>query len=82
MKVFAVTCLWVFLIASGLSTVPREDAPGNLAIIGRYVLTPDIFDLIRDTQPGKGGEIQITDAMTQAQCGCVLAYKLKDLWQY
>lgn len=56
----------------------REDAPGNLAIIGRYILTPDIFDLIRDTQPGKGGEIQITDAlMTQAQRGCVLAYKFK-----
>ena len=56
----------------------REDAPSNLAIIGRYILTPDIFDLIRDTEPGKGGEIQITDAlMTQAQRGCVLAYKFK-----
>ncbi len=56
----------------------KEDAPSNLAIIGRYILTPDIFDLIRDTQPGKGGEIQITDAlMTQAQRGCVLAYKFK-----
>ena len=56
----------------------QEDAPGNLAIIGRYILTPNIFDLIRDTQPGKGGEIQITDAlMTQAQRGCVLAYKFK-----
>ncbi|WP_422136884.1 UTP--glucose-1-phosphate uridylyltransferase GalU [Endozoicomonas sp. ALD040] len=56
----------------------REEAPSNLAIIGRYILTPDIFDLIRDTQPGKGGEIQITDAlMTQAQLGCVLAYKFK-----
>ena len=56
----------------------KEDAPSNLAIIGRYILTPDIFDLIADTQPGKGGEIQITDAlMTQAQRGCVLAYKFK-----
>ncbi|WP_257294616.1 sugar phosphate nucleotidyltransferase, partial [Endozoicomonas sp. YOMI1] len=56
----------------------REDAPSNLAIIGRYILTPDIFDLIRDTQPGQGGEIQITDAlMAQAQRGCVLAYKFK-----
>ena len=55
-----------------------EDAPGNLAIIGRYILTPDIFDLIHDTQPGKGGEIQITDAlMAQAQRGCVMAYKFK-----
>ncbi|USE35712.1 UTP--glucose-1-phosphate uridylyltransferase GalU [Endozoicomonas sp. SCSIO W0465] len=56
----------------------KEDAPSNLAIIGRYILTPDIFDLIRDTEPGKGGEIQITDAlMAQAQKGCVMAYKFK-----
>ena len=55
-----------------------EDAPSNLAIIGRYILTPDIFDLIHDTQPGKGGEIQITDAlMAQAQRGCVMAYKFQ-----
>ncbi len=40
-----------------------EDAPSNLAIIGRYILTPDIFDLIEETEPGKGGEIQITDAL-------------------
>ncbi|CAH0315837.1 UTP--glucose-1-phosphate uridylyltransferase [Pseudomonas koreensis] len=57
-----------------------QDAPSNLAIIGRYILTPDIFDLIADTEPGKGGEIQITDAlMKQAQNGCVLAYKFKSL---
>ena len=55
-----------------------EDAPGNLAIIGRYILTPDIFDQIHDTEPGKGGEIQITDAlMAQAQRGCVMAYKFQ-----
>ena len=54
---------------------PPEDAPSNLAIIGRYILTPDIFKLIEETEPGKGGEIQITDAlMKQAQDGCVLAY--------
>ena len=53
-------------------------APSNLAIIGRYILTPDIFDIIKDTPPGKGGEIQITDALlTQAKKGCVLAYKFK-----
>ncbi|GLQ75754.1 UTP--glucose-1-phosphate uridylyltransferase [Vibrio sp. vnigr-6D03] len=51
-------------------------APSNLAIIGRYILTPDIFELIEKTEPGKGGEIQITDALLkQAQSGCVLAYK-------
>ncbi len=53
-------------------------APSNLAIIGRYILTPDIFDIIEQTEPGKGGEIQITDALLkQAQSGCVLAYKFK-----
>ena len=53
-------------------------APSNMAIIGRYIMTPDIFDLIEQTEPGKGGEIQITDALLkQAQTGCVLAYKFK-----
>lgn len=56
----------------------KEEAPSNLAIIGRYILTPDIFDIIRDVKPGKGGEIQITDALqVQAQRGCVMAYKFK-----
>ncbi|UZE97653.1 UTP--glucose-1-phosphate uridylyltransferase GalU [Alkalimarinus alittae] len=55
-----------------------KDAPSNLAIIGRYILTPDIFDIIENTPPGKNGEVQITDAlMTQARNGCVLAYKFK-----
>ena len=55
-----------------------EDAPSNMAIIGRYILTPDIFDLIRKTPPGKNGEVQITDALlAQAKHGCVLAYKFK-----
>ena len=54
------------------------EAPSNLAIIGRYILTPDIFDLIRQTPPGKNGEVQITDAlMRQAKEGCVMAYKFK-----
>lgn len=55
-----------------------EEAPSNLAVIGRYILTPDIFDIIRETPPGRNGEVQITDAlMTQANKGCVLAYKFK-----
>ncbi|MFT4235671.1 MAG: UTP--glucose-1-phosphate uridylyltransferase GalU [Microbacterium sp.] len=41
----------------------KEDAPSNLAIIGRYVLDPSIFDVLEQTQPGKGGEIQLTDAL-------------------
>lgn len=55
-----------------------KDAPSNLAIIGRYILTPDIFDIIKETKPGKGGEIQITDALLeQAKQGKVIAYKFK-----
>ena len=55
-----------------------EDAPSNLAIIGRYILTPDIFEIIRTTKPGKGGEIQITDALLeQAKKGNVIAYKFE-----
>lgn len=55
-----------------------KDAPSNMAIIGRYILTPDIFDILRETKPGKGGEVQITDALLeQAKQGRVLAYKFK-----
>jgi UTP--glucose-1-phosphate uridylyltransferase len=55
-----------------------KDAPSNLAIIGRYILTPDIFDILRETGPGANGEIQLTDALqTQARNGCVMAYKFK-----
>ncbi len=56
----------------------KEDAPSNLAIIGRYILTPDIFDIIRETPPGANGEVQLTDALqTQAERGCVMAYKFQ-----
>lgn len=53
-------------------------APSNLAVIGRYLLTPDIFGLIESTEAGKNGEIQLTDALrAQAEQGCVMAYKFK-----
>ena len=55
-----------------------KDAPTNMAIIGRYILTPDIFDILRKTKPNKDGEIQITDALlTQAKQGKVIAYNFK-----
>ncbi len=41
----------------------KEEAPSNIAIVGRYVLTPEIFDALREVKPGKGGEIQLTDAL-------------------
>ena len=67
------------LRVSGMVEKPApEDAPSNLAIIGRYILTPDIFDIIRQTPPGRNNEVQITDAlMTQAKQGGVIAYKFK-----
>lgn len=55
-----------------------EDAPSNYAIIGRYILTPDIFDKIENTPPGRNGEVQITDAIAQqAKEGNVIAYKFE-----
>ncbi|MFF4716958.1 UTP--glucose-1-phosphate uridylyltransferase [Streptomyces eurythermus] len=44
-------------------------APSNLAVIGRYVLSPEIFDVLRTTPAGKGGEIQLTDALRALACG-------------
>ncbi len=53
-------------------------APSNFAVIGRYILTPDIFDILRQTAPGAGGEVQQTDAIApQARQGRVLAYRFK-----
>ena len=55
-----------------------KDAPSNLAVIGRYILTPDIFEILRHTPPGKNDEIQLTDALKQqCQDGVVLAYRFK-----
>ncbi|MCW2620721.1 MAG: UTP--glucose-phosphate uridylyltransferase, partial [Frankiales bacterium] len=42
---------------------PTGEAPSNLAIIGRYVLSPTVFEVLRETPPGRGGEIQLTDAL-------------------
>ncbi|WP_322411731.1 UTP--glucose-1-phosphate uridylyltransferase GalU [Microbacterium invictum] len=51
---------------TGLVEKPaKEDAPSNLAIIGRYVLSPSVFDILERTEPGKGGEIQLTDALQE-----------------
>ena len=58
----------------------QESAPSNLAIIGRYILLPEIFDTLRTTPAGKNGELQITDALnTLAKEGKVLALKFKGL---
>ena len=63
---------------AGLVEKPAAlDAPSNLDSISRYVLTPDIFDILRNQQPGAGGEIQLADAInTQAANNAVEAVKL------
>jgi len=53
----------VYKVKDMVEKPPFAEAPSNLAIIGRYILTPDIFDELEKTQPGAIGEIQITDAM-------------------
>ena len=68
----------IYRVSSMVEKPEPEDAPTNMAIIGRYILTPDIFELLDNTKPGKGGEIQITDALLeQAKQGKVIAYKFK-----
>ena len=55
---------------TGLVEKPnREDAPSNYAVIGRYVLAPDVFPVLERTEPGKGGEIQLTDALEELATG-------------
>lgn len=52
-----------------------EEAPSRFAALGRYVITPDVFDVLEQTKPGKGGEIQLTDALrVMARNGSVYAY--------
>ena len=68
----------VYMVSEMVEKPDNDKAPSNLAVIGRYILTPDIFDVIENTEPGKNGELQITDALnTQAKKGMVIAYKFK-----
>jgi UTP--glucose-1-phosphate uridylyltransferase len=64
---------------TGMVEKPEEEsAPSNMAIIGRYILTPDIFNILKNIKPDKNGEIQITDALlVQAKQSKVMAYKFK-----
>ena len=56
----------------------EQSAPSNMAIIGRYIITPDIFNILKNIEPDKNGEIQITDALlVQAKQSKVIAYKFK-----
>jgi UTP--glucose-1-phosphate uridylyltransferase len=53
----------VYKVEDVVEKPPKGEAPSNLAIIGRYILTPEIFGLLENTQSGKGGEIQLTDGI-------------------
>ena len=68
----------VYRITDMIEKPSKTEAPSNLGIIGRYILTPDIFDVLRETPLGKNGELQITDALKkQANQGNVLAYQFE-----
>ncbi|MCE3047678.1 UTP--glucose-1-phosphate uridylyltransferase GalU [Helicobacter kayseriensis] len=68
----------IFKVHSMIEKPSQEEAPSNLAIIGRYILIPEIFDILRTTPAGKKGEIQITDALqTLALQGKVIAYQFQ-----
>lgn len=55
-----------------------EESPSNIAILGRYIINPAIFDILEHTAPGKGGEIQLTDALRElAQKEAMYAYKFE-----
>ncbi|MCJ7765974.1 MAG: UTP--glucose-1-phosphate uridylyltransferase GalU [Thiovulaceae bacterium] len=68
----------VYMVSNMVEKPDNDAAPSNLAVIGRYILTPDIFKVIEKTEPGKNSELQITDALCeQAKNGMVIAYKFK-----
>ena len=67
-----------YLVTDLIEKPNKDMAPSNMAIIGRYILTPDIFDILSEISPDKTGEIQITDALKiQAKDSKVIAYKFK-----
>ena len=68
----------VYRVNSMVEKPSTAEAPTNLAIIGRYILTPEIFDVLENTAPDKNGEIQLTDALMKlAKKGEVIAYKFQ-----
>jgi len=68
----------VYRVTNMVEKPDEKDAPSNMAIIGRYILTPDIFNILKNIKTQDGKEIQITDAlMQQAKKGKVIAYKFQ-----
>ena len=69
---------YIYKIKNMIEKPKVKDAPSNLASIGRYVLTSDIFDILRDISTGSGGEIQLADAINiQAKRGSVNTVPIK-----
>jgi len=68
----------IFRVSDMVEKPEQQNAPSNMAIIGRYILTPDIFNILRDIKPINGSELQITDALLiQAKENKVIAYKFE-----
>ena len=66
----------IYQVTDMIEKPDQNNAPSNLAIIGRYILTPDIFEIIKQTKKDESGEVQLTNALlTQAKKGKVIAYK-------
>lgn len=58
----------VYKVKDLIEKPKKEEAPSNIAILGRYIITPKIFDILDNTKPGRGGEIQLTDALKTLAC--------------
>lgn len=70
----------VLQVSSMIEKPSVDEAPSNVAVIGRYILSPEIFTHLESTQPGAGGEIQLTDALNAlAESGKLLAYRFEGL---
>lgn len=68
----------VFKVKDLVEKPKKEEAPSNVAILGRYIITPRIFEILENTEPGKGGEIQLTDALkTLMQEEAMYAYEFE-----
>jgi len=68
----------IYMVSNMVEKPDKKNAPSNLAIIGRYILTPDIFNILKNIKPDSGKEIQITNALLeQAKQGKVIGYKFK-----